>query len=542
MSLTVKKDKNGRRRALPASDTDGESPRGRGRNTRERSSRERTESEEEIHSHEEDHEILPDGENSLVRAHVPPRGRCALCNQLLPDGSNDPEDITGRSHFIHNQYFRLLASTSGQQEEPEAPNAARGGSRSRKASRNGYGSKEHDNHNPEQLSSKSFNDGYYESFFVEVTKLGRGYRGSVFLCQHVLEGIALSEYAIKKIPVGESHSWLVRMLREVRLLEKLQHQNVIDYKHAWIEHHSPTIYGPPVPTLFVLMNLANGGNLEDYICVQHDPLAAAGAPNLTPKEILRLRQQSQNTTQIHKIGYSGSWQAGSAATPQGLGGVDLQRNPAQLRGGIGWAVEADGSSAVPARKVRYLTEEQIWSMFLDVARGLAHLHKNRIIHRDLKPPNLLLQYNDPAQRHLEPCPRVLISDFGECEILSEQEQDRRRSGATGTLEFCAPELLATGGGNGSVEQGIHADLWAMGMILYFLCFSRLPWSQVEDVDALKAEIVESARSLTVPEEDGGRVSKDLRMLIRLLLNAEGSKRPGAQYILDIYDRKRDSRS
>lgn len=339
------------------------------------------------------------------------------------------------------------------------------------------------------------------------------------------------------------------MLREVRLLERLQHQNVIDYKHAWLEHHSPTLFGPPVPTLFVLMNLANGGNLEDYICVQQDPLETAATANLTAKELRRLRQQANNASSVHKIGFSGSWQAGSSSSPQssslGLTTTEAPRNPAQFRGGIGWAVNSDGTFQVPARKVRYLTEDQIWSMFLDVTRGLHHLHRHRIVHRDLKPPNLLLQYVDPAQKHLELCPRVLISDFGECEILSEQEQNRRRSGATGTLEFTAPELLS-GDGDGSLEEGIHADLWALGMILYFLCFSRLPWSQIEDVDLLKAEIVETARNLTIPDDDtdeaeqstdrgSPRVPKDLRTLIRLLLNPEGSKRPSAQWILDIYD-------
>lgn len=35
------------------------------------------------------------------------------------------------------------------------------------------------------LSDSSFNQGYYDRFFVEERKLGRGLRGSVFLCQHV---------------------------------------------------------------------------------------------------------------------------------------------------------------------------------------------------------------------------------------------------------------------------------------------------------------------------------------------------------------------
>src|SRR5687768_17197500 len=33
------------------------------------------------------------------------------------------------------------------------------------------------------LSQSSFNQGYYERFFIEERKLGRGFRGSVYLCK-----------------------------------------------------------------------------------------------------------------------------------------------------------------------------------------------------------------------------------------------------------------------------------------------------------------------------------------------------------------------
>jgi hypothetical protein len=67
----------------------------------------------------------------------------------------------------------------------------------------------------EHLPSVAFNQGYYERFFWEVKKLGRGYRGSVFLCRHVLDNMVIGDYAVKKIAVGDNKSWLNRMLKEV---------------------------------------------------------------------------------------------------------------------------------------------------------------------------------------------------------------------------------------------------------------------------------------------------------------------------------------
>lgn len=63
-----------------------------------------------------------------------------------------------------------------------------------------------DMNNLENLTRSIFNQGYYEKFFREGRKLGRGARGSVYHCQHFLESVILGEFAIKKIPVGNYHS------------------------------------------------------------------------------------------------------------------------------------------------------------------------------------------------------------------------------------------------------------------------------------------------------------------------------------------------
>ncbi|KAJ2448926.1 putative serine/threonine-protein kinase iks1, partial [Coemansia sp. RSA 2424] len=67
------------------------------------------------------------------------------------------------------------------------------------------------------VAASSFNQGYYERFFSEQKKLGKGLRGSVFSCQHILDNVYLGQYAVKKVAVGNNHQWLKRMLREVKL-------------------------------------------------------------------------------------------------------------------------------------------------------------------------------------------------------------------------------------------------------------------------------------------------------------------------------------
>lgn len=117
--------------------------------------------------------------------------------------------------------------------------------------------------NPQPLDSSATAQGYYSRFFIELKKLGRGSRGQVYLCQHVLNGNRLGTYAVKKIPCGDDAEHLLTSLKEVHLLETLQHPNVVHYQHAWIEDGRTSAFAPIVPTLHVLMMAANGGSLAE---------------------------------------------------------------------------------------------------------------------------------------------------------------------------------------------------------------------------------------------------------------------------------------
>ncbi|KAI8849380.1 kinase-like domain-containing protein [Chytridium lagenaria] len=368
-----------------------------------------------------------------------------------------------------------------------------------------------------KLSDRSFNQGYYERFFIETKKLGRGQRGSVYLVQHVLDSVYLGDYACKSIPIGVSHSWLVRQLQEVHLLERLKHPNIIHYKHAWIENRQLSTFGPEVPCLFILMELANGGNLEEYIQIQTPRLESIDPASENPQDRARrlkiLREQQKRS------------RMSSSAQQRHV------NETARMCGGIGVNESGD--------RVRYLNTRQIWSLFMDICEGLAHLHKHGILHRDLKPPNLLLQFDDPKDP--DEIPRVLISDFGECEVVSERTP-RIRSGATGTLEFMCPELLEKDEhGHFKHDHSPYGDLFSLGMILYYLCYSRVPYSQVDDVDLLKEEIL-AFDGLQLPTEVDHRVPLELKHLMVQLLSREAESRPSIEEVIAMFPRRPQRRS
>ncbi|CAJ0759621.1 19353_t:CDS:2, partial [Entrophospora sp. SA101] len=181
--------------------------------------------------------------------------------------------------------------------------------------------------------------------------------------------------------------------------------------------------------------------------------------------------------------------------------------------------------------IRYLELHEIWSLFMDICKGLAHLHRHGIVHRDLKPSNLLLHYNNPNDR----AGIVLISDFGECEVL-DQLTERDRTGATGTLEFMAPELVTVDDkGKYLKDYSPKSDIWSLGMVLYYLCYSRLPYHHVDDVDLLKQEILDFNLA-SFPENKNTfiherKIPSQIRNLIKRLLSRNSKDRPLCDEIL-----------
>eukprot|EP00796_Vickermania_ingenoplastis_P009316 gene9316-6555_t len=107
---------------------------------------------------------------------------------------------------------------------------------------------------------------YYEKYFLESKKLGSGTFGGVYLCMHVMEGVPLGTFALKKIPVGDNIQYLQTVLREVRILEEVKrHPNVVEYNHSWVDTAKTADFGPPVRCLFILMEYANEGSLDSYL-------------------------------------------------------------------------------------------------------------------------------------------------------------------------------------------------------------------------------------------------------------------------------------
>ena len=100
-----------------------------------------------------------------------------------------------------------------------------------------------------------------------------------------------------------------------------------------------------------------------------------------------------------------------------------------------------------------------------VAAGLAAAHGAGIVHRDLKPQNVMLAKDG----------RVVLTDFGIALASGERE---RVDQLVGTPAYMAPEQLL------GAAIDARADLYALGIVLFRMATSRLPFpNEVDRIDA-----------------------------------------------------------
>uniref|UniRef100_A0A8D2JM62 non-specific serine/threonine protein kinase n=1 Tax=Sciurus vulgaris TaxID=55149 RepID=A0A8D2JM62_SCIVU len=145
-------------------------------------------------------------------------------------------------------------------------------------------------------------------------------------------------------------------------------------------------------------------------------------------------------------------------------------------------------------------------VFRQVACAVAYCHEQGVAHRDLKPENIMV---DAAGR-------IKLIDFG---LGARCRPGQKLHNFWGTLAYLAPEIVLR-----QEYEGPAADVWSLGVLLYFMLTGSRPFRARRAQDVLMAIV--QAR-FHVPSS----VPPQARRLIRQILTVKPEKRPTVQQIL-----------
>lgn len=193
-----------------------------------------------------------------------------------------------------------------------------------------------------------------------------------------------------------------------------------------------------------------------------------------------------------------------------------------------------------------LTEPEILKIFTDVAEGVACMHylKPPLMHRDLKVENVLISTSGSSKIYK-------LCDFGSAAParpaattaaegrLIEDDISRHT-----TLQYRSPEMIDVYRKQPIDEK---ADIWALGVFLYKLCYYTTPFEEVGQMAILNARF----KFPGYP-----RFSDQLKLLVASMLRERPSERPNIYQVLqkacqmdgrelpikDIYTRRTQSES
>ncbi|KAI9934261.1 hypothetical protein MW887_005335 [Aspergillus wentii] len=168
-----------------------------------------------------------------------------------------------------------------------------------------------------------------------------------------------------------------------------------------------------------------------------------------------------------------------------------------------------------------LTEPEIIKIFSDVSEGVACMHylKPPLLHRDLKVENVLIS-RQGSTSYYKLCdfgstapPRPAATSGAEGRLIEDDVQRHT------TLQYRSPEMIDVYRKQPIDEK---SDIWALGVLLYKLCYYTTPFEEVGQMAILNA----SYKFPSYPP-----FSARLKMFIASMLKENPQKRPNIYEVI-----------
>jgi serine/threonine-protein kinase len=169
-----------------------------------------------------------------------------------------------------------------------------------------------------------------------------------------------------------------------------------------------------------------------------------------------------------------------------------------------------------------LSEKEAIRLVRKIAETLAVLHDDlKVVHCDIKPDNIMYNSGDPV-----------IVDFG----LSCIDGDDSRCGFT--ADYAAPEVVENlyrfETKQRMLPQTPKRDMWALGVVLYFLLSKTVPFGSAfregDEQPGIHPDLRECIKTHTpcFPDRTFKRVTDETKSIILALLSKDPADRPSAK--------------
>ncbi|XP_030371378.1 eIF-2-alpha kinase GCN2 isoform X2 [Scaptodrosophila lebanonensis] len=475
-------------------------------------------------------ELIGGAGQSSTRGDLPALG--ALVEGLMPTNSYEMRDFVDKcnsdrtlsaSELLEHPFLRIFVDNATLPQSTQR----RGSLETSPAQRNVAAV-------PFQMPTLTLSQSRLRTEFEVLMYLGKGAFGDVLKVRNILDN---REYAIKRIPLSSRNRQLYKkMTREVELLSRLNHENVVRYFNSWIEN----------------LNDADAAELDKVMGGEWSQSHESTKPAKSPQ--LGVAVDETESSSSMWTGYMPNMEDSDS---DGIEFVDSNGQVAVYEDDDN---DEDDSSRLKATSPRpqmqvmyiqmefcekctlrtaiddnlYENTDRLWRLFREIAEGLSHIHQQGIIHRDLKPVNIFLDSHD----------QIKIGDFGlaTTSFLALQShadgpthtpaqqhitstEDGTGTGKVGTTLYVAPEL--TGNASKSVYNQ-KVDMYTLGIILFEMC--QPPF----DTSMERAQTIMALRtvSIVIPEHmlQDNKYEKTVKIL-RWLLSHDPAQRPTAEELL-----------
>ena len=390
----------------------------------------------------------------------------------------------------------------------------------------------------------------YAQDFEEVGVLGRGGFGEVVKARNRLDGRL---YAIKKIRHTEDK--LSKILNEVMLLARLNHQYVVRYFAAWLEDDMD-FDSSAIDSSDGEEDEEDEDEEEDDDCGQNK--------NQSGRTYSDTRTNSQSFTDFisgshnQSIDFSFSddeleddnfdEDSHSFADDDADAKSDLDDDPFEFgTPEVTVKVQEEKKKIKPKSKKRSVLfiqmeycenrtlsdlirqglpkdSDNYWRTIRQILEALAHIHAQGIIHRDLKPVNIFIDENQ----------NVKIGDFGLAKNVhnlssmstSPSKLDLNKSvdeltSEIGTTLYVADEVL-----NGKGNYNEKVDLYSVGIIFFEMIYPL--GTSMERYTAIRNL---RSPSIVFPHDFDTKRLFTEKKIIKILLDHDPDKRPSARELL-----------